>query len=298
MARRVGPDGQTFGDPFWVNQTTIFNQRMSATAVAEDGCFLVLRRDEGHLFYGVEKSDVMGRLYEADGAARTDEFVVAPTQAGYPFAPRMAALPGGGYAVVWGRYAQVSESSLSDLDVMLRFIDASGAGPEPIRVNSQSTRDQWWPDIAVCEDGRMLVVWISASIEGDEGVGIVARWLGVDGAALSEEIHVNEYTASTQNFPVVTVTTDCHGVVLWQSLGQDGDQGGIFGRVLAAAGGPASAEFAVNSTTQGSQGANHFRTIAVDADGSGAFVASWPSNPNNNNEFSLLYLADVGRARC
>ncbi len=75
-----------------------YNQRMPTTAVAEDGSFLVLWRDGGYLFYGAEKSDIMGRLYEADGAARTDEFVVAPTQAGYPFAPRVAALPGGGYA--------------------------------------------------------------------------------------------------------------------------------------------------------------------------------------------------------
>ena len=288
MARQVGPDGVVYGDPFWVNQTTIFHQRWPDAAIANDGSFFVVWMDLGHILYDTEKSDIFGRFYNADGTPRTNEFLVEPTESGYPFQVRVVALPSREYAVVWSRYSEVAPDSFDDLDVMIRILSADGQTKTTHRLNSSTEGGQSGPDIAVCSDGRMLVAWESDVIVGDEGRGIVARWLNPDGTALSDEIHVNAHIPNAQKFPVVTVTEDCYGIVVWQSPEQDGDKDGLFGRLLTPGGGVQGDEFQINTTTEGDQGVAWFRSIAVKASANNGFIAAWPSNHEGYDSFPLM----------
>jgi len=84
------------------------------------------------------------------------------------------------------------------------------------------------------------------------------------------ELEVNTYTTSAQWFPAVAGGTDGSFVVVWESEGQDGAGGGIFGQRFDALGQKAGTEFQVNTDTTGVQ-----RDPAVARLSDGGFIVVW-----------------------
>ncbi len=91
---------------------------------------------------------------------------------------------------------------------------------------------------------------------------------------VGEEFPVNTYTPSRQVFPWVALDAAGEFVVVWESYEQDGGAGGygVFGQRFDAGGQPAGGEFAINTTTSGSQ-----EQPAVVSDPAGNFVVVWSS---------------------
>jgi hypothetical protein len=81
---------------------------------------------------------------------------------------------------------------------------------------------------------------------------------------------VNSYTTSSQYLPSVASGAGGNFVVVWQSHGQDGESGGIFGQRYDSGGVAQGDEFRVNSYTLSSQ-----RLPSVASDASGNFVVVW-----------------------
>jgi len=94
----------------------------------------------------------------------------------------------------------------------------------------------------------------------------------------SAEFQVNTHTTWDQKDPAVAMDGQGAFVVVWDSYGQDGDSGGIFGQRFNAAGEPLGGEFQVNTTTSGNQ-ANP--SVAMDV--AGNFVVVW-QGPSLNDE--------------
>jgi hypothetical protein len=117
--------------------------------------------------------------------------------------------------------------------------------------------------------------------------GIYGQWFDSAGHRLGEQQHINSYTKDLQNLPTVATTPDCQAVVIWQSYGQDGDQEGVFGRILNPSGTGPSEEFRVNASTAGLQGWSAYRETAVVADANGSFFASWTSIPDYSNPYNI-----------
>ena len=84
----------------------------------------------------------------------------------------------------------------------------------------------------------------------------------------SEEIAVNTTTDDAQEVPAVAVAPDGSYVVAWQ--GEDADDEGIFARIFDENGSPVTAEFQVNTVTNGEQKAPE---VAIDNNGN--FVIVW-----------------------
>jgi hypothetical protein len=134
------------------------------------------------------------------------------------------------------------------------------------RVNTTTTGDQGYPDVAMCRTG-FVVVW-----QGDSGGGnldVFGQLFDVFGTPHGAEFRVNTYTTSQQRFP--TVAGDFSGgfVVTWSSQGQEGPES-IFARLYGSSGAPIGAEFRVNSYTSASA-----TGAAVGSDGAGDFVVVW-----------------------
>jgi len=68
------------------------------------------------------------------------------------------------------------------------------------------------------------------------------------------EFQVNTWTTGAQRFTAAAAAPDGHFVITWESFGQDGDNGGVFGQVFDPAGQPVGAEFQANQYTTGRQG--------------------------------------------
>ena len=90
---------------------------------------------------------------------------------------------------------------------------------------------------------------------------------------LGPELQVNTYTTNDQARPAVAADAAGNFVVVWDSVGQDGNGQGVFARFHDATGAPiGAAEFRVNSYTTGDQ-----RTPRIAATPSGEFIVVWES---------------------
>ncbi|MEM6783594.1 MAG: hypothetical protein AAF624_07655 [Bacteroidota bacterium] len=85
-----------------------------------------------------------------------------------------------------------------------------------------------------------------------------------------EEFQVNTYTTGRQQGASVAMDADGDFVIAWMSLGQDGDESGVFAQRFVADGTPQGNEFQVSGFTKGDQ---FGPSVAMDADGD--FVIVW-----------------------
>ena len=84
------------------------------------------------------------------------------------------------------------------------------------------------------------------------------------------DFQVHEYRGGNQSLPAVIALQDGSIVIAWQSVGQDGDGFGVFGRLFSSTLEPRDSEFQLNDRTVGDQQINGIRAL-----NDGGFVVSW-----------------------
>ncbi|MBN2476038.1 MAG: Ig-like domain-containing protein [Pirellulales bacterium] len=144
-------------------------------------------------------------------------------------------------------------------------------GAEPGRefqVNTQTTGEQLCRAMATGPGGGFVVAWQS-NPHGDDS-DVHARLFGSDGRPLGPEFQVNTCTEGNQAQPTVAADAAGNFVIAWASMGQDGDDWGIFAQRFLADGTPLGPEFPVNATTGGEQW-----TPSVGMAPDGRFVVAW-----------------------
>jgi hypothetical protein len=117
-----------------------------------------------------------------------------------------------------------------------------------------------------------VIGWVGAG-DGD-GWAVVARRFDAGGQSVGGEFQVNVYTTGHQTSPAVALEPDGAFTIVWSSYGQDGSDGGVFGRAFDPSGAPGP-EFQVNTVTAASQ-----KRPAVTSTADGSFVVAWHSNSN------------------
>jgi hypothetical protein len=130
--------------------------------------------------------------------------------------------------------------------------------------------------------GEYVVAWQSQGQDGD-GNGVFARRYDSSGNAIGAEFQVNSNTAGDQANPVVAGLPDGGFVVFWESLGQDGESFGVFGRRFDASATPASGEFQANTYTLNSQ-----ETPEVCSDADGNVLVVWESRDHDGDNAGIF----------
>lgn len=120
------------------------------------------------------------------------------------------------------------------------------------QVNTYTTAYQHRPAVASDSSGNFVVGWTSSGQDGD-GDGVFGQRFASGGAALGSEFQVNTYTTGSQFQPAVASDSAGNFVVVWQSYGQDGYGGGVFGQRFASGGAPLGSEFQANTHTASDQ---------------------------------------------
>ena len=129
-----------------------------------------------------------------------------------------------------------------------------------VRANTFTSNRQMDPSLAAGPEGEIFAVW--GSRRQEQGTfGIFAQLLDPLGRPIGTEIHVNQYLPEHQIKPSVAFGPDGNAWVVWNSIGQDGDRGGIFARRFGwqtaeekKIFGPLGDEFPVASNPSGDQG--------------------------------------------
>lgn len=266
------------GNEFAVNTQTLYNQEDPVVATTSDGGFVILWESE---LQDGSQYGVYGQRFDNQGDPSGSEFLVNTQTDNFQWSPAVAALPSGGFVVVW----QSAGQDGSGYGIYGQRYDAQGnmAGSEFI-VNTQTGFNQEAPSVVSLQDDGFVVAWQSAGQDGS-GYGIYAQEYDNNADPNGEEFLVNTTTEGSQDNPSTFSLLDGKYVVLWSSNDQDGSGYGIYAQVYDGTATPSETPFievAVNTTTDNDQ-VNPSGTFLAD----GGFVVVWTSAEQDESDFGV-----------
>jgi hypothetical protein len=195
---------------------------------------------------------------------------------GEQFQPAIAMDNNGDFVVTWtsGNDSGATQDG-NGYGIYAQRYDSTGnpAGTE-FRVNSYTTYRQFYPTVAMDNDGDFVIAWMSMGQEdfSNNGYGIYAQRYDSNGNIVGTEFLVNTFTTGQQWLPSAAMDADGDFVITWMSPNQDGALYGIFAQRYDSAGNPDGSEFNVNTFTTNDQ-----RNPAVAMDDAGDFIITWNS---------------------
>ncbi|HEV8267822.1 MAG TPA: hypothetical protein VGR00_06305, partial [Thermoanaerobaculia bacterium] len=222
---------------------------------------------------------VFGLRFGGTGTPLGQEFRVNTYTTGFQRGSSVASDAGGGFVVVWRSYAQNDPG----YGLFGQRFGSTGAplGPE-FRVNTYTTGSPSASSVTSDSIGNFVVAWESFGQDGSNR-GVFGQRYGSGGEPLGPEFRVNTYTTDIQRSPSLASDSIGNFVVVWESLGQDGSNLGVFGQRYDSAGAPLGPEFQVNTFTTSSQS---YPSVASDSDGS--FVVAWQSLGQDGSNLGIF----------
>jgi hypothetical protein len=242
--------------------------------------------------------DVYGQLLSTNGSRIGTNFLVNQFTAYNQRDPAVAALNNGGFVVVWVSEQErstapnwgtntlsyvASSVPLPSVDIYQRLYTISGTNAVPSTDESLVNQDEnpcASPQVATAADGSYMVTWC-ANNEADQANGWDIYERSFTNGNGGNVMQVNSYTYGDQYNPRISVIAGDY-LIVWTSLGEDGDREGVFGQFVHEGDVPVGNQFLVNTTTRGQQ-----MEPAVASDGKQQFLAVWTSFTFGPNSFDL-----------
>lgn len=215
------PEGTAEGGEFCVNNTLPFQRSQTEPDVAglPDGGFVItfsltdfFATDDG------DGSGIWGQIYNADGTAQNDTFLVNSQRVENQQNSAVAGLSNGNFVVVWEDLGVPSDTSgFSDLKGQLYAADGAAVGGEFL-VNTPVVDAQIEPSVTGLSDGGFVVAWRDDGVtSGDlERDSIQAEVFNADGSVRSGQFLVNTLSGLGEREPSVTGLADGGFVVTWE----------------------------------------------------------------------------------
>ncbi len=280
--QRYDADGNAVGGEFIVNDRIPGNQEWPSIAERDDGALVVTWRDSGN-------STISQKIIESPDDVLSVETLLDDTVASGAVNPdsQVVALADGGHLVVWSEYDRGGSNTW---DVFMRRYDAGGeaVGAEA-KVNTTTANNQFYPSVAVLDDGGWVAVWQSYQTNGDNSrEGIVGQRFAANGDAVGGEFLVNQTTNSVQLQPQVTALANGGFAVTWNS-DTASNLYDVLARVYAANGQAVTNEFTVNTTTANYQYTRGFVTENIAGLSDGSFVIVWTDRNNTDGSGSGIF---------
>lgn len=263
------------GDAFLVNSFTAGDQSVDGSALAVAASpvnRVVVYEGQGP----ADRDGVFARVYDAQGAAVGDAFRVNTTIRGTQHSPSVAVESDGDFVIVWAGRGIADKSG-----VFLQRYSSDGTrlGDEVI-VNTTLGGTQSSPSVAVNDNGAFVVAWEGAG-RGDTS-GVFFRRFNTEGA-LGTEARANTTVDDHQQGASVAYLESGEFVIGWQSRHQDGSDWSVQSQLYNTVGLPVGAETQLNSTTADSQS-----EVAITADPTGGYVATWQSRGQDGDGWGVV----------
>ena len=269
-------DGCTNGtiSEFQVNSHSADDQTEPAVMTLPQGGFAVLWSSEDQ---DGDNLGVFGQVFSADGWPNGPEFQMNQYTTDDQEHPRVAAMPDGELIAVW----QSGGQDGSVAGVYARRFDTLQATPigDEFAVPSWTAGSQVEPDVVGVDVDAFLVVW-EGSGAGDAH-GIYARLFDSQGTPLGADFQVNTYEPEAQMAPAATVLTAGSVVVVWQSIDEEEEGWGIYGRHFSPSGTPVNGQFPVTAA-----GGSHERASLAALPG-GGYVVAWQVQSTAGSSFAV-----------
>ncbi len=190
IARLYDADGTARTEPFEVSTIRFSSITRPTVATADSGDFVVAWDGDTKLA-GLD--DVHARLYEPDGTAMGEQFIVNADRAGAQQYPAVAMNNSREFVIVWNSRV---DPNVNERDIFGQRYDRSGKaiGGE-FQVNTYTAGDQRYPAVAIGETDEFVTVWQSDDQDGS-GYGIFGEMvLGIGSADFTGDgfVDFNDY---------------------------------------------------------------------------------------------------------
>lgn len=274
--RLLAADGTPQGPDRPVSTSTSHNHH--AAAVATDGAGFAVAWRSSSSATGADA--VLVRLFDLAGKPLRDE--AAPfdttTDSAYQLSVAIAALPGGGYVLVWEELTLgVVPGEPDRAALRLQRYDGAGVPSGTARELASSTSlELRTPSIAADAAGRLVVAWATYTPTGTGDV----QALRMDGADLEpqEPITLSGAEPLARSGPAVAVGPDGSGMVVWAAgPATAGQLAELVARPLDGAGVPDGAELAPRAPDAAPAGA--LRAAASSSPAGGPLWVAWGESP-------------------
>jgi len=177
------------------------------------------------------RNGVFAQTFNASGVATSAKLAVASFDLLYRdyHSQDVTALADGGFVVTWDQKVGTS------YEIYQRRFDANGIanginGGAAVLVNTYTSSDQTMPTVTTLDDDGFLVTWTSYNQDGSLG-GIYAQRFDNTGAAVGDELQVNDSTSADQRHPDVVNIGNNRVLISWTSEVSSGSLQ-IFKKVL------------------------------------------------------------------
>ena len=174
-ARRISSTGQPQGLDIFVNSTTAESQEYPDIVMAADGSFIVVWESSTS---GSTDPEVHGRLFTDAGVATGVEFSIPTSSGSDSRTPRVCSDSLGNFIAVFNHassdWGKIKGRRFDDL--------AQPVGPD-FEIALTPDFSQRWPACAMTTDGRLIVAFGHASLDGDS-IGIFAQRYDANGSPL------------------------------------------------------------------------------------------------------------------
>jgi hypothetical protein len=283
-AQRFDHLGNRLGSELRLNTYTASDQSTPDVAIRDDGSFLASWQSTDQDGNG---RGVFARLYDSAGNPTGPEFQVNTTTYSNQAFPNVIVNPvTQGFVISW---SSAFQDGSSDAVIVRPYDAACHPLDDEIMINFHSLGFQGYSRGRCDETGKFVMAYTSYEIDGD-GYGAAVRRCRSDGYPIGDELLVNIYTASNQDYPDVAVARDGSFVVVWHSALQDGSGYGVYRRGYGANDAPVTDEILVNTHTPGSQ---WWPRIAMDA--LRGYAIAWQSDAQDGSGrgvYARLYDSD------
>lgn len=274
----VGPvlaaAGAKVGEETLVNTATAGIQNTPAVAMDADGDYVVVWEGPDEVLSGI-----YAQRYSVNGSAIGNEIFVNTVATTEQASPDVAMDAHGNFVVVW--HSDISTANGRDIRAQRFSAEGQKIGGEFV-INSTTEFNQLFPSIAMNVDGDFVIAWQSEH-EASEN-GIYAQRFNAEAMPVGTEFRVNAYTENQQQLPDVAMDANGNFVIAWQSLGQDGNNYGVFAQRYSSGGTEQGTNFQVNTATSYAQ---WHPSVAMAANGD--FVIAFETRNIGNSNYDVAY---------
>ncbi|ATM74959.1 hypothetical protein CRN79_03455 [Serratia fonticola] len=170
----------TSGTAFVVNQTTANNQGAPKVSALENGNFVVTWYSTNNSGPDQNGTSAWGRLYDAEGNALSNEFIVNTATVGNQLRGQVVSRADGSFVIVYVSQADGAPGAGTS-GIYAQYFDANGhkVGQE-FRINQLTYGEQVEVDAAFMTGGQLYVTWTDQGVGDGSGSSIKGRLVDLD----------------------------------------------------------------------------------------------------------------------
>lgn len=254
------------GPEFLVNSNTEGSQDKPEAVGLSNGNYVIVWVDYG---VGSSSTDIKGQIYNADGGAVGQEFLVNDITTADQIQPAVEALDNGTFIVSW---TDISRTIESDAGIRAQIFHNSGASiGSSFRVNTVGGGgSQSQSSVAELANGNFVITW-------DDPAGIYFQLYSADGTQIGDDILGGPLNRASMD-PSVSGLADGGFVIAWQDYSHaysDKSGSAVVAQKFDAAGNKVGSEFLVNSSYNSTQGQPEVQALA-----NGNYFVVWSDGSN------------------